>query len=384
MKVCIDKEINLKLKTRNVFIKNIDKEIKKILEKENYSINYINFQNNSINGVIKDNNKMYFFKILNRQQFVDEITGYMQIKEILPVSKIKEIFEFQNYCIIIFEYEKTISKNQGLLNDFFVKNDLIISDDTEFTLNKIINLYKKTFKKKIFKEEYPMQQFFKNRINSRLEKWYDNEKLLNYRVVINGMESIRTRAIINDCINFFNVRNKLECALTQGDPNTLNIGIKPIFFDFATAGYNPIICELVTIFWSVTIADAYFCPKYHKKSYRNHEKVFENIDKFSPNIKYTIDEKKREISIVSDIKTSKVRINFMEKYIKMLKELDFNITKDIIYFLTMRILCVFDIRIMEEKDYFYSIFILHYIYQNIHSDAYDSLEKIIKSFNLIK
>ena len=101
MKVCIDKEINLKIKTRNIFIKNIDKEIKKILEKENYSINYINFQNNSINGVIKDNNKMYFFKILNRQQFVDEITGYMQIKEILPVSKIKEIIENEMKGLIV-------------------------------------------------------------------------------------------------------------------------------------------------------------------------------------------------------------------------------------------------------------------------------------------
>ena len=60
---------------------------------------------------------------------------------------------------------------------------------------------------------------------------------------------------------------KLECSLSQGDPNTLNIGTKPIFFDFATSGYNPIICEFSAMFWSVLIADAYFLSQISSKNH---------------------------------------------------------------------------------------------------------------------
>lgn len=380
----ISKEMNIKLKKRKILIKDTDKEIMKTLKKEDYDIEYINFQNNSINGIANRSRDRYFFKILNKQDFINEIIGYIHIKETLPINRIKEILEFQNnYCIIIYNYENTISKNKGLLNDFFVKNDLVIYDDSEEIISKIINLYQKIFSKTIIAEEYPMQQFFKDRIDSRLKKWYNNETLFEYSVIINGVGSKKTKEIVKECIEFFNLNHKLKCALTQGDPNTLNIGIKPIFFDFATAGYNPIICELSAIFWSVIIADAYFCPKYHKKSYNNHENVFENIEKFAPDIKYTTNDIKKEINIVTNIKTSKIRIDFMKKYIKMLKELNVNINKEIIYFLIMRILCIFDIRTMEKKVNFYSIFILHYIYQNTLNDTYNSLNTILDDFQTI-
>lgn len=379
----ICKEMDIKLKKREKLISEIDKEIIKIMKEENYDIKYINFQNNSINGTAKKIDKRYFFKILNRQEFINEIKGYIQIKNILPINKVKDIYEFQNCYILIYDYEYTIAKDKGLLNDLFVKNDLYMDDNSKKIIRTIIDLYKKIFENTIIREEYPMQQFFKNRVNSRLKRWYNNESLFEYSVIINGMESKKTNEIIYECVNFFHSSHKLRCALTQGDPNTLNIGIKPIFFDFATAGYNPIICELSVIFWSVIIADAYFCPKYHKNSYNNHEKVFENIKLFSPNIKYIINDIKKEIHIVGNIKTSKIRIDFMKKYIEMLKELKVKINKEIIYFLIMRILCIFDIKTMEEKDYFYSIFILHYIYQNISSDTYSSLETMLDNFHTI-
>lgn len=171
--------------------------------------------------------------------------------------------------------------------------------------------------------------------------------------------------------------------MSQGDPNTLNIGIKPIFFDFATSGYNPIICEFSAIFWSVLIADAYFCPKYHPKSYYNHKKVFKNIDKFTPNLQYEVNDTEKKINIQSNIKTSKIRIDFIKEYIEMLENLNVKIGKEFIYFLAMRILCIFNISKMEEKDYFYSIFILHYLYENISDDVYDSLNTIINKFESI-
>ena len=189
----ISKEMNIKLKKRKILIKDTDKEIMKTLKKEDYDIEYINFQNNSINGIANRSRDRYFFKILNKQDFINEIIGYIHIKETLPINRIKEILEFQNnYCIIIYNYENTISKNKGLLNDFFVKNDLVIYDDSEEIISKIINLYQKIFSKTIIAEEYPMQQFFKDRIDSRLKKWYNNETLFEYSVIINGVGSKKT------------------------------------------------------------------------------------------------------------------------------------------------------------------------------------------------
>lgn len=379
----IKEKLNIVLKKVQILLKKSEKEIKLLLEKEDYSINYINFQNNSINGVIEKCNKKFFFKMLGNQDFDNEIIGYIKIKNALPVNKIIEIYKLQNCYIIIYEYENTISDNEGLLNDFLVKNDIEITDDSKQVINRIINLYNSSFKVTINKNVYPMKQFFQERIKSRLKKWYSKEKFFDYNVNINGMESRKTTEIINEANNFFEKKCKLECSLSQGDPNTLNIGTKPIFFDFATSGYNPIICEFSAMFWSVLIADAYFCPKYHPKSYYNHNKVFENIDKFNPDLRYEINDKEKKINIQSNIKSSRIRINFIKEYIKMLESLEIRIGKEIIYFILMRILCIFDIRTMSKEDYFYSIFILHYLYENISDDVYDSLKTIINKFESI-
>ena len=379
----IKEKLNIVLKKVQILLKKSEKEIKLLLEKEDYSINYINFQNNSINGVIEKCNKKFFFKMLGNQDFDNEIIGYIKIKNALPVNKIIEIYKLQNCYIIIYEYENTISDNEGLLNDFLVKNDIEITDDSKQVINRIVNLYNSSFKVTINKNVYPMKQFFQERIKSRLKKWYSKEKFFDYNVNINGMESRKTTEIINEANNFFEKKCKLECSLSQGDPNTLNIGTKPIFFDFATSGYNPIICEFSAMFWSVLIADAYFFPKYHPKSYYNHNKVFENIDKFNPDLRYEINDKEKKINIQSNIKSSRIRINFIKEYIKMLESLEIRIGKEIIYFILMRILCIFDIRTMSKEDYFYSIFILHYLYENISDDVYDSLKTIINKFESI-
>ena len=238
----IKEKLNIVLKKVQILLKKSEKEIKLLLEKEDYSINYINFQNNSINGVIEKCNKKFFFKMLGNQDFDNEIIGYIKIKNALPVNKIIEIYKLQNCYIIIYEYENTISDNEGLLNDFLVKNDIEITDDSKQVINRIVNLYNSSFKVTINKNVYPMKQFFQERIKSRLKKWYSKEKFFDYNVNINGMESRKTTEIINEANNFFEKKCKLECSLSQGDPNTLNIGTKPIFFDFATSGYNPIIC----------------------------------------------------------------------------------------------------------------------------------------------
>ena len=74
---------------------------------------------------------------------------------------------------------------------------------------------------------------------------------------------------------------------------------------------------------------------------------------------------------------------FIKEYINMLKNLNIEIQKEVIYFFTMRILCVFDIRTMDENDYFYSIFILHYLYKNLSYNIYESIINIMNKFENI-
>lgn len=381
IKEYINDKINIKSVNKEI-ISNA-RDIKNVLNLERYNVEHINFQKNSINGVAKKYNNKYFFKLLNRKEFENEIQGYVKIKESLPVNGIEQILEFNNYFVIIYKYEKTIKRNNGLLNDFLVQNDVKMKKGARQEINKIIDTYKKMFQKTIFSDEYPMQQFFDGRVNSRLVKWYYNQNLFDYKIKINGQTSKTTNEIIQEVINFYNNKRVFVCALSQGDPNTLNIGMKPIFFDFATSGYNPIICELATIFWSVIIADAYFCPKYHPKSYFGHRNVFKNIYMFKPIIDYKINEQSKEIDIYSNLITSEIRKIFILEYIEMLKKIDIEINNEIIYFLAMRVLCVFNLNEMEEQDFFYSIFILHFLYQNISNDGYKSFNDIIEKLKRI-
>ena len=148
----IKNEISIEIKKRKGIFLNKD-AISEVLKRENYHVEHINFQNNSINGITNKNKDKFFFKILNKQEFTNEINGYLKIKDKLPVNKIKDIFEFENYYTIIFEYEETIEKNKGLLNDFFVRNDFTIEHNADETINKVITLYEKIFEDTTIKEE---------------------------------------------------------------------------------------------------------------------------------------------------------------------------------------------------------------------------------------
>ena len=60
---------------------------------------------------------------------------------------------------------------------------------------------------------------------------------------------------MQETIDYFSKKGiKREAVITQGDPNTLNISMKPVFFDLVTAGYNSIISEVVNnvfLFFSI-------------------------------------------------------------------------------------------------------------------------------------
>ena len=63
-----------------------------------------------------------------------------------------------------------------------MRNDFTIEHNAYETINMVITLYEKIFEDTTIKEEYPMQQFFDNRIDSRLTKWYNDEELFTIDV----------------------------------------------------------------------------------------------------------------------------------------------------------------------------------------------------------
>lgn len=135
--------------------------------------------------------------------------------------------------------------------------------------------------------------------------------------------------------------------------------------------------------WSILIADAYFCPKYHMNSYYNHEEICHKQNKYKPEIIYKIENKC--ITIEGKAKTSNIRANFVLKYLEMLKNNNLKINKDIIYFLIMRILCIFNLNEMSEFDKIYCLYFVHTVYEisTIGEETETILIDLIKNMNKI-
>lgn len=330
-------------------------DIKAILRKNQYIIKNINFQNNSINGSMIKNKIKYFFKIMSSERCKQEIEGYSSIKAEYPVPRLVEYIEYTDTGILIYEYVNAIKNNQGLLHDYILKCEAK-NTYTSDVVKKIFQYYDESLKKICKVNSFPMEEFYKKRINTRLLKWYKDWGINEYKIIINENININLEEIIRTLENFFEKPKTYEAFLSQGDPNTVNIGIKPIFMDLTTAGYNCVEAEIAAFIWSELIADAYFCPKYHAKSYKDHEKILHIYDNYKPNLKYSINRDEKTIQIDGNLKISKIRKKILNEYLKIFTKNYIFVGEELKYYIVMRILCIFNIREMEEIDTIYSLF----------------------------
>lgn len=363
-------------------------DIHKDLDRKFESIIHINIQNLSINGTAIYNGKKCFFKIVNEEYFIKEVNGYLISYKKIPTMEIlfiKRLFRCKKY-LIAYTFDKTIKNSAGLLNDVFVDNDLSkkVSQIDYKQIKQVLSMYNNIYSTK--REQYsycPSDIFFEDRIYTRLKKWYMNSRKMKKLIINYNNEYLNLSDIFYELFNYFekNIYTKHECILTQGDPNTLNISIKPCFFDLATAGYNPIIGELAITIISTLIYDNYFCPKYHSKSYFLHEKAIEQCNCFTPNLIYQ--KNKNIIKINSNIVTSNIRKKYILDYLDILKRNNILINEEIKYYILMRLLCVFNIQKMNKLDYYYSLFLVCYFYKNINGNFYKSIKKIINEMECI-
>lgn len=303
----------------------------------------------------------------------------------MTILFIKYLSHCKKY-LIAYNFNNKVKENSGLLNDILVKNDKtnIRDKSTDRELKNILDAYSVIYSgKKVCRSYCPSNIFFIERINSRLDKWYMNCGDFKKIIIINDKYNFNLQNILKETKEYFlnNKNKKHQCILCQGDPNTLNISSTPCFFDLATAGYNPIIGELAIAIISTLIYDNYFCPKYHSKSYYLHELAIEQSSLFEPNLHYKYN--KSTIYINSDILTSDIRKKYILSYLEILKKNNIRIGKEIKYYIIMRLLCVFNVRKMLKKDYYYSLYLVCYFYKNIDNNFYKSISYIINEMGCI-
>lgn len=355
-------------------------DVKIILEQNKYILNYINFQNNSINGICYRKKQKYFFKIMEKVKSLQERAGYKEIKEKYPVSKLVDFVEYHDLEMLVYEYDDTIKHNKGLLHDFILECDEKKLFEKDLISN-IFQYYDKSLKNLKKVDNYPMQEFYDNRVQSRLIAWYEDWQFNQYKIIINENIIINLKEVTDSTIEFFKVPKKYIAFYSQGDPNTLNIGMKPNFMDLTTAGCNYVGAEIAAFIWSELIADIYFCPKYHKDSYKNHEKIVGIYRKYKPELQYSINKEEKIIKINGKIKTTRVRKEILAQYIDIFKKNNIEIKSELRYYVIMRILCIFNVKKMEEFDIIYSFFcigIFNYLLQKNTNKIVELLEDYIE------
>ncbi len=316
--------------------------------------------------------KKYFGKKLAKNYYKKEVNGYLTLKKYYPVPKL--IYKDSVDNILIFEYVSNVDKG-GLLVDLFANKNYI---DKGFL--SIINLYKKVFIKTLKRNTgLSSNVFFKDRIESRLNKFYGKkffELFKGKKVMLNGKEIIlNPKKIIEDVRIFFIKKPKSKwCVISQCDPNDLNIASGPVIFDYLAGGYNPLMAEYATLFWYNLCQGNYLSLKYNKESFTGHEKIFKRKDR--------VIVKKNEIHhYIADI-----RMEFLKKYTEDVIDPCFDKIlqypewyDDFKNHMAMKILAVFNVAKMEYKDTLLSLAYLEYFYNYINpSNPGDLISQTLK------
>ncbi len=305
-------------------------------------------------------NESFFLKKLSLHQFKKELNGYRVVRRYYPVPSLVCVEKNNKNGIMIFEFEKSISNNKGLLVDLFAQKNKF---DNSFL--PILRLYRKVFLQTLKKTKNKSSNvFFEDRISTRLKKFY-NKKFIdsfqNKTVILNGrLININLKNTIDSIDAYFKKQRAEWCVVSQCDPNDLNICVKPVIFDYLAGGLNPLMAEFATLFWHNVGQGNYLSPKYNKKYFLDHQAILKKLDKleFRGN-------SLRHRSFI-------VRQDFLKAYVDLVIMPCMNKIgsfdswyEDFKNYLAMKILAVFDVSRMEKKDIIFSLAYLEYFYNNI-------------------
>lgn len=316
-------------------------------------------------GAILVDGVRFYCKIQDWDLCKKEMSGYSFVKKYYPVPEFLTIIKISNTKgAVISTYDETIGENKGLLADIFSRG-FFTSNEKEEVL-KIIDLYSLVFEKTFTKSMHSASDiFFIDRIKTRIERFYDEffikktEEIKNFN--LNGFNvKLETEKVLSSIKEFFKDKKETWCIISQCDPNDLNIGTKPIIFDYLAGGANPLMAEFATLFWYSIAQGQYLSLKYNKSSFHGHERMFSLQSELVVN--------NGDMSFYVADSRKYFLIGYINKivqplYEKALKEDNWVSWYDEFKnYLAMKIIGVFDVSKMEQSDMLLSLGFLQFFY----------------------
>lgn len=322
-------------------------------------------------GSLRLGKQEVFWKLIPTEYLIREIDGYKSVSRHFPVPKLYGSSKLgKGESILFFQYDDSVGEEKGLLVDLFAtRNNL----DKDFV--RIIKMYREVFLKTLSKSKSTASNiFFSERMRNRIPAYYSRGFLSkDFDFALNGRSiHVNLGVIVKEMQSFFSKgRNELS-VVSQCDPNDLNIGIKPILFDYTAGGKVPLMAEFATLFWYQLAQGDYFSLKYNASAFKRHKRIYKRMNKvlFSRgNLKHN---------------PEKLRILFLREYVKQV--IKPCLAKTPAYtrwfdefknYLAMKIIGVFDVSKMSEKDLLLSLGYLDLFYHATDINDVEDLFKLI-------
>ena len=334
-----------------------------------------NINNNNVNGSFYIGDYQFFYKINSYYDYKKELNGYKRMKKYYNVPKLIYQNAEHNSGILIYEYNKSIYDNHGLLVDYFARNNTITKDFI-IILERYKDIFEKTLK---FKYTKNVDIFFKDRVNSRLKKYYNEDfynslnnlqpvefknKTINFQEVQNIIQNIK---------NFYSLQRQTYTVISQCDPNDLNICEDGMILDYLCGGDTPLMAEFATFIWYYIAQGEYLSLKYNKKAFERHEEIYKkmlNVFLSDNCLSFDIRQiRKDAINMYIDLIMEPIieKINFENWY------------EEFKNYLSMKILAVFNLNNMEHKDKILSLAYLILFYEKDNIKNTDDFKKFLNS-----
>ena len=321
----------------------------------------------------------FFYKILNINDYHRELKGYKMVKNYYQVENLLINISNEKTGILIYEYDEDIGDDKGLLVDYFASKKKL-----DKTFYDIIDIYKKVFNATlIYTETTSCDIFYKDRVNSRLNKFYNDDFLEKYskneKIIFNGNNIIiNLKSIKKELEKYYSENKKYWSIISQCDPTDLNITIKGKMIDYLGGGQNPVMAEFAMFVWQNICIGNYLAIKYNSKYFINHKKIISTIDDVEfNNINNTL------FHFIRNIRLESIIYYIDELLIPLMAEIDYkDWYNDLKNFIGIKTLTIFDLNIMEEKDIYLSLCYLHIFYTNDFKSPKDLKSFLINFYHI--
>lgn len=348
---------------------------------DDFEILQLNIQYNSTNGIIRVGCDNHFIKILDKQCALNEMKNWESLKG-YPTPLLEAVIPNHINSVLIYKFEDSISEDKGLLVDFINENINVIT--SYYQMYPLIKIWQEVFLKTIKVEagERPNSRLFKHRIcdGGRFDEWYNSfyvtlpdgdisfRELMKYKFVVNGTSYGKTLEQFHKEVkeNLLSDKERM-IVMSQGDPLEMNIGMKPVFFDFENSGMNEFIGETAVFIFGILIDGGYFSPKYHSNAYHTHRNAINNIKyhKYLALNYEIVDD--NVVKIDYELQIPPIRKKILKDYLTNVVTpvldkvgMDFGeYQNQLKHYLFMRSLCVHNPLKMSKEDIFFNIGLLY-------------------------